>query len=283
MGTTATTRRTAAAQAAPMIARLADGRVILTGLPFMIDGVGTDGAPGRSSRLMNAKGLGWAWDGDAKGWTSNQPGAARECVDTLAEYGVAVVDLSGRGAAPIAPAKAATKATRAKAAPAKAARVDVFPTMGNDGAATHGESGALAAKITAALVADGVAPEIIAAAITAATAKADEIAKGATASVKATRAKAAPAKAATAKATRAKAAPAGIEAGADGTRRVTLADGVSVAAAAKAVRQRLPRAGVTGVHVRKDGRALIAYREDGAPVAGTVDAVILAAVATITE
>lgn len=160
MTTTTTTR--------PTITRLADGGVILTDLPFMIDGSSTvtSGAPGRSNLIMGSRGLGWTHKvmGDIRGWVNTQPGAATEAVDRLAEFGVAVVDLSHKGAAATT-RKATRKVTPAQAAPAQASD--------------------LAAKITAALVVDGVDAEIIAAAVAAATSKASEIAKGATVGVSA--------------------------------------------------------------------------------------------------
>jgi hypothetical protein len=80
------------------------------------------------------------------------------------------------------------------------------------------------------------------------------------------------------------AAAAELSANADGSRSLTLADGVDVGSAATAARQSLSRAGFAGVSVRKSGkggRTLIAYRGDGAPVPAGVDSVILAGVATV--
>ncbi len=227
--TTATrkpTTRKAAAPAKPTVIRqLSDGRVILIDLPFMIDGLGREGGPGRSTQLMNSRGLGWAFEqvtADVKGWVGSGAGAVSEAIETLAAYGVRVIDETGAGAAPAAPAKATRKAAPAKAAPAKAAPASI---MTNAETAAHGARGDIAAKITAALLADGVDTEIIAAAVAAAIGAADKIAKAATATASAapvvkpvrkvknaapvtvTR-KAAPAKAAPAKAAPAKAAPA---------------------------------------------------------------------------
>lgn len=260
----------ASAKAAPTVARMADGRVVLTNLPFMVPGIGADGASGRASRLMGAKGLGWTWDSTIKGWATDVRGAARIAVDTLADHGVEVIDLSGKGAAPVAPV--ATKGAAAINGRPKA------PTVKAEGA-----DSALAAKITAALARDGIAPEIIAAAIMAATAKADEMAKAATASVSARgRARATAAKGATAK--RSVTPPAGIDqvsTDRDGSRRYMLLRSVSLGAAAKAARQALPRAG--RMHVKKDrtDRALIVYREDGATVSDDIDQVIVGAVASV--
>jgi len=280
--TTTTTRRTPVRSAAvpaagPAIYRLNDGRVILTGLPFMIDGVGVNGATGRASRLMNSRGLGWKFEdlgNGTKGWVSGEPGAAREAVATLADYGVVVADLSGTGAAPVAPApkasaKAAPKAS-AKAAPKGARSASITSIGGASGAA-----GGLAAAIAGALAAEGVDASIIAAAVAAATAKADEIAKAATATVSTPAPKVARAKAA------GKGKASAPVVAAEGERVLTLTPGVPVAAAAKAVRQRLSRSGVVGVSVRKDGRNLVAYREDGAEVSADIDAIMIAAVAAV--
>jgi hypothetical protein len=188
MSNTTTTRpattRTTAAPKVPTLRKLADGRLILTDLPFMVDGAGTDGAPGRSSRLMNSRGLGWAFEqlGDVKGWVkAASPGVAREVITTLADYGVTVVDATRKAAAP------ATVATPAPAEPRKPAARKAAPREASimSGAQTvaHAAKSDLASAITVALVGAGVDAEIIAAAIAAATAKADEVAKIATVNV----------------------------------------------------------------------------------------------------
>jgi hypothetical protein len=168
MTTTTTTRKATTTATVPTITRLADGSgVILTDLPFMIPGASTvtPGADGRSNLIMGSRGLGWEHKvmGNVKGWISTQPGAAADAVARLAGFGVAVVDLTSGKATPKATTRKAT--TRKAAAPA--------PEQASD----------LAAKITMALVADGVAPEIIAAAVAAATSKASELAKIATVGV----------------------------------------------------------------------------------------------------
>ena len=298
--TTTTTRKVAKAatpKAAPTITRTPDGGLLLTGLPFMVDGIGADGAPGRSSRLMGGRGLGWTWMDNfgVKGWThAAAPGVIAECVDTLAGYGVTVLDMSGKGAAPVAPGKV----TRPKAAPApktapapKASRTDAFPIMTNAEVVAYANRSSLASKITAALAADGVAPEIIAAAIAAATAKADEIAKSVSATVSA------PAKSSRVKAARTvKAAtvkPAKLREGAKskilndleaGTRAIVLPDGTDAKEAALAIRRAFGPAGIQGVSISlKQAREnkLIAFRADGARVSADVDAVMIAAVASL--
>jgi hypothetical protein len=227
------------------------------------------------------------------GWVADTRTIGRDAAAALAAYGVAVVDLSGKKSPAIEPGAEVARQAR----PVRAARPDASPVTVTRGTPTVApvaakaprkgvNSGAisrngLAAKITAALVGEDIEPEIIAEAIRAAVAKADERAKAATATasapVKAPRGKAAPAKSAPGKA----ASAAALSSASDGSRVLTLAKGVPLAAAATAARKALPPAGIKGVSIRKSGRTLIAYRADGAAVSADVDVVIMAAVATV--
>ena len=159
----------------PTITRREDGAVILSDLPFMIPNASqvTPGAAGRANRIMGRQGLGWSFDQNAKVWVGTQPGDAAAAVARLADFRVAVVDLSsGKAAAP------ARKATRKPAAPKREASI-----MTNAEVVGYDRASMLASKITAALASENVDTEIIAAAVTAATAAADKIAKSATATV----------------------------------------------------------------------------------------------------
>lgn len=184
MATTTTTRKATAtrtAPAVPTIARLADGRVMLTDLPFMIPGASTvtAGAPGRANLIMGSRGLGWAHEqiDGVKGWVNGQPGAGAAAAVRLAEFGVAVVDLSGKAARK----PAATRKPTAPATTRKATAPELASIMTNAETVAHSAASALAATITAALASEGMDAEIIAAAIAGATAAADKIAKAATA------------------------------------------------------------------------------------------------------
>lgn len=281
----------------PTLYRLTDDRVILTDVPFMI--VDHNGARMQSRRVLGGQGLGLQFRNHehVSGWIADTRKLGREAVDALAAYDVAVVDLSGKkspaveaGAEVARQARPASgRASRPQASPVTVTRTTPRPTPSAGKAPRKGvSSGAiarndLAAKITAALVGEGIEPEIIAEAIRAAVAKADERAKIATATVstptKAPRGTAAKAKA---RAPRGETVATGaVSANADGSRVVAVAAGVPVGAAATAIRKALGRAGFTGVSVRKSGRQLTAYRADGAPVAADVDSVIVAAIATV--
>ncbi|MEU4221974.1 hypothetical protein, partial [Actinoplanes sp. NPDC026623] len=288
MSNTATATRPAAQAAKiPTLYRLTDGRVVLADVPFMIADV--DGARLQSRRVLGGQGLGLQFRNfeHVAGWVADTRKLGRDAVDALAAYDVAVVDLSGKNSPAIEPgAEVARQARPVRAGAARTGASPVTVTRGtptaapaaakasrkgvNDGAVTRN---GLAAKITAALMGEDIEPEIIAAAIRAAVAKADEHAKAATATVsapaKASRVKAAPAKAARGKA----AAAAAMSAASDGSRALTLTPGVSVTDAAKAARRALSRAGVSGVSVRKSGRTLTAYRADGMAVPADVDSV----------
>ncbi|MEU7905292.1 hypothetical protein [Actinoplanes sp. NPDC049118] len=302
MSNTATATATAianrpAAQAAkiPTLYKLTDGRFVLVDVPFMIADV--DGARLQSRRVLGGQGLGLQFRNyeHVGGWVADTRKLGRDAVDALAAYDVAVVDLSGKKSPAIeSGAEVARQARPVRAGAARTGASPVTVTRGtpkavpavakaprkgvNSGAVTRN---GLAAKITAALVGEDIEPEIIAEAIRAAVAKADERAKAATATVSAP-AKAARGKAAPAKAPRGSAAAAAaVSPASDGSRAFTLAQGVPVADAATAARRALPRAGFSGVSIRKSGRTLTAYRADGAAVSADVDSVILAAVATI--
>jgi len=303
--TTTATRPAAKAAKIPTLYRLADDLVILTDVPYMVTDVNGVRLP--SLRLLGGQGLGLKFRNfeHVSGWVADTRKLGRAAVDALAAYDVAVVDLAGKKSSPIEPGaeverqerpvragagrSGASPVTVTRGAPKAAPAIAKAPRKGvNSGAVNRSP---LAAKITAALIDQDIEPEIIAEAIRAAVAKADERAKAASATVstpaKAARGKAAPAKAARSKAAGAKAAGGKAAAAAapspnsDGSRSLTLADGVPVGPAATAVRRALPRAGFAGVSVRKSGRTLIAYREDGAPVPAGVDSVIVAAVATV--
>ncbi|SDT74246.1 hypothetical protein [Actinoplanes derwentensis] len=261
------------------LALRADGQPILTGLPWMIDGLREDGKPGQARRLMNRHGFGWEWDRDNGGWvpTTDSAFTADDVIMTLAEHGVDVIDLTGAAAKP-AIAKPATRKGATAAANPATRRAAAKPAP----AAVQPVTGAtLAETITAALVADGVDAEIIAAAVAAAVAKANTLAKTATAKPATRRgATAKPVPAAVKPATR-KATAGGVAVTSEGERVLTVAAGVPIAAAAKAARQALSRAKVKGVSVRKEGRTLVAYGHDGGAVSTDVDAVMIAAVASV--
>jgi hypothetical protein len=266
MTATTTATRTARPAAVPTLTRMTDGKLLLSDVPFMLPGIGRDGAAGRSGPFMGARGLGWEFkkfDDGVKGWVSSEAGAGREAVAALGEIGVAVVDITGAKA----PAKrAAAKAPAArKATPAKREA----SIMSNAETAAYGARATLAATIAAALTADGVHPDVIAAAITAATAAADKIAKSVSATVSA------PAPAAKVRKASAKDAPVTV-------RKVTPAKATPVKAsrpsgeAVTAARKALTAAKITGVSVRKSGEA---FRADGAPVGADALTVIAAAIA----
>lgn len=246
MTTTTTTRP------APSITRMDNGKFLLTGLPFMIDGVGREGGLGRAAQVMNSRGLGWAFETFAdgtKGWVSGEPGAAREAIAKLATYGVKVTDLTGTAAR-----KTSTKASTK--APAKAtAKASGASIMSNAETAAYGARASMAATIAAALTADGVHPDVIAAAITAATAAADKLAKSVGATVSA------PVPAPKAhKASRKDGTVSVRQAPAKATAKATAKVSPDAVLAA---RRALAAAKITGVSVRKTGEA---FRMDGAKV-----------------
>ncbi|MFI7608804.1 hypothetical protein ACIBTV_27340 [Micromonospora sp. NPDC049366] len=275
---TARTATATAKAATPTLARTADGGVILTGLPFHIDGVG------RTFLVMGGKGLGWTHDKAAGGWVSATPGAAAECLATWADKNVEIIDLTGR-----APAKAATaKATGTRTATAKAASAPAK-------AATAKADATLAEIIRTALAKADVPADVVAEIIGHAETVASRTAKAATAKATGTRT----AKAATAKTTgtrTAKAATAKATMRAkmddDGARRFGLIAGIPVKAAAKAVRQAIAadvrNGGVcagAAWHVMTDraARAIMVHRvaDDARPAGAEIDAIVAGAVATL--